>query len=51
VDGQTWAPDAVDLSRPSIARIYDYFLGGSHNFAVDRAMAEQALKVIPDMRE
>ena len=30
-------PAEIDLDRPSVARVYDYFLGGSHNFAVDRA--------------
>jgi hypothetical protein len=28
--------------------MYDYFLGGSHNFAADRELAEQALSVFPD---
>ena len=26
----------LDVDRPSSARIYDYFLGGAHNFEVDR---------------
>ena len=43
-----WAPDSVDIERPSVARMYDYFLGGSHNFAADRQLAEQALGVFPD---
>ena len=43
-----WAPDEIDIERPSVARMYDYFLGGSHNFAADRELAEQALKVFPD---
>ncbi|HEX4789023.1 MAG TPA: SAM-dependent methyltransferase [Actinospica sp.] len=43
-----WAPDEVDIERPSVARMYDYFLGGSHNFAADRALAEQARSVFPD---
>lgn len=30
--------------------MYDYFLGGSHNFAVDREMAEQVLASIPDIK-
>jgi len=29
-------PEGVDVSRPSIARIYDYLLFGKDNFAVDR---------------
>lgn len=44
-----WAPDDVDIETPSAARMYDYFLGGSHNFAADRALAEEYIKVLPDM--
>jgi len=40
----------VDLDRPSPARIYDYMLGGSHNFAVDREIAEQVLAAAPQLR-
>ncbi len=41
--------DDVDLTRPSAARVYDYYLGGAHNFAVDRQMAEQAIGLWPDL--
>jgi hypothetical protein len=34
----------IDTARPHPARMYDYFLGGKNNFAVDRETAEQALK-------
>jgi hypothetical protein len=44
-----WAPDDVDIDTPSAARMYDYYLGGSHNFAADRELAEQYMKVLPDM--
>lgn len=37
----------IDLDRPSAARIYDYFLGGAHNFEVDRQAAEELAKVHP----
>jgi hypothetical protein len=37
-------PDGVDVTRPSIARIYDYLLYGKDNFAVDRAAAEQLMQ-------
>jgi hypothetical protein len=37
----------VDSSKPSAGRMYDYFLGGSHNFEVDRQAAEQVLKLMP----
>jgi O-methyltransferase involved in polyketide biosynthesis len=36
-----------DPSVPSIARIYDYVLGGKDNFPADRAQAEQALAYNP----
>lgn len=33
----------VDISVPNAARMYDYLLGGCHNFAVDRETAEKAM--------
>lgn len=42
-------PRDVLADRPSIARMYDYWLGGFHNFEVDRAAAERATSVWPDM--
>ena len=49
-DRPQWAPAEVDLGRPSIARVYDDYLGGSHNFESDRAFAEKALQAYPEMR-
>jgi O-methyltransferase involved in polyketide biosynthesis len=40
-------PDAVDLERPNVARIYDWALGGTANWAVDRQYGEQAVQVFP----
>ena len=37
----------VDSSRPNAGRIYDYLLGGHHNFEVDRQAAEQVTRAIP----
>jgi hypothetical protein len=31
------AANGIDTSKPNVARIYDYLLGGKDNFAVDRA--------------
>jgi hypothetical protein len=45
-----WVPGSVPMDRPSPARIYDYFLGGFHNFEVDREAAERLLQVHPDVR-
>jgi len=44
-----WVGEDVDLSRPSVSRVYDYYLGGFHNFASDRSMAEQAIADWPDL--
>jgi hypothetical protein len=46
----TWGPSDVDTDRASAARMYDYYLGGSHNFEVDRVKAEEVLAVLPEAR-
>lgn len=45
----SWAPAEIDLSRPSAARVYDYYLGGFHNFAADREMAQEAIRMWPEL--
>jgi hypothetical protein len=40
-------PAFVDTSTAHFARVYDYWLGGKDNFALDRAAAEAALKAFP----
>ncbi|MDX3657483.1 SAM-dependent methyltransferase [Streptomyces sp. ID05-26A] len=45
-----WAPGDIDLERPSVARVYDYWLGGAHNFAADRATAQKMLETMPELR-
>lgn len=42
-------PDGIDLQRPNVARVYDYYLGGSHNFAADQQMARQAIALWPQL--
>jgi hypothetical protein len=44
-----WVPHEVQLDRPSVARMWDYYLGGAHNFAIDRQAAEQIMRLHPDM--
>ncbi|TWP44744.1 hypothetical protein FKR81_40925 [Lentzea tibetensis] len=46
----SWVPEGVDTGLPSAARLYDYLLGGGHNFAADRALAEKFLKAQPNGR-
>ena len=36
-------PASVEIDKPNAARIYDYMLGGSHNFEVDRKFAEDMM--------
>lgn len=36
--------------QPAAARIYDYLLGGTDNYPVDRAAADKVLAVAPDQR-
>ncbi|MFF4234241.1 SAM-dependent methyltransferase [Actinomadura geliboluensis] len=46
-----WIPPEVDSRRPSVARVYDFLLGGAHNFASDRDLATGLLRVEPQARE
>jgi hypothetical protein len=43
-------PAGVDLDRPSIARIYDYYLGGTANWAIDREFGDKAIETFPLIR-
>jgi O-methyltransferase involved in polyketide biosynthesis len=40
-------PAGVDVTRPSVARVYDYWLGGKDNFASDREMGQRMAEVNP----
>jgi hypothetical protein len=42
-------PPGVDATTPSPARLYDYFLGGTSNLAVDREAAERFRAVVPEI--
>ncbi len=37
----------VDASVPNAGRVYDYLLGGHHNFEIDRRAAEQVRQMLP----
>ncbi len=45
----SWVPGGVDIEQPSVARVYDYYLGGSHNFQADRAFAAKVMAEMPNM--
>ena len=39
--------DELNMKVPHSARVYDYWLGGKDNFAVDRALGDRIKKVVP----
>ena len=43
-------PD-VDTTRPSPARLYDYYLGGTHNLPVDREFGDKLMAAVPDLED
>jgi SAM-dependent methyltransferase len=45
----TWASGDLDIEQPSPARVYDCYLGGSHNFVADRRMARRAMDLWPEL--
>lgn len=49
-EGRAALPPDLDTSVPSIARVYDYWLGGTDNFEADRQQAGRLLEINPDLR-
>lgn len=43
-------PQGDEQKAPTLAGIYDYYLGGTNNTADDRAAAEQIIEVMPEVR-
>ncbi|QRP50104.1 SAM-dependent methyltransferase [Amycolatopsis sp. FDAARGOS 1241] len=44
-------PPGVDPSRASVARVYDYLLGGSTHHEVDRQVAHELTAKMPELRD
>ncbi len=42
---------SVDLHHPSVARVYDFLLGGSAYWAMDRSFAKQVLHHFPEFQD
>jgi O-methyltransferase involved in polyketide biosynthesis len=40
-------PPGIDVTRPSVARVYDFWLGGKDNFASDRDMGVRMAELNP----
>ena len=49
--GQGWVPPGVDTRRANSARVYDYWLGGTHNFLADQDLGRAIAAVDPVVRE
>ncbi|MGD2145413.1 MAG: SAM-dependent methyltransferase [Anaerolineae bacterium] len=47
---RTWVPDGLLVDKPHPARIYDYLVGGFHNFAADRQLADAMGELYPHIR-
>jgi len=49
-DQEPAAPPGVDLEHPSVARVYDFYLGGTANWAIDREFGKKVLSRFPLIR-
>jgi hypothetical protein len=49
--GDEAVPRGIDVTKPNVARVYDFMVGGKDHFAIDRMAAERALEIMPDARE
>src|SRR6202046_3660566 len=49
-DDLGWVPPEVDIKRANVARVYDYLVGGSHNFLADQDLARAIVAVEPNAR-
>ncbi|MBO0804871.1 MAG: SAM-dependent methyltransferase [Nocardiopsaceae bacterium] len=45
-----WVPPEIDTTKANSARVYDYWLGGDHNFQADRDAARAAIAFDPGIR-
>ncbi len=45
------SPQPMDINVPNAARVYDYSLGGAHNFEADRGAAEFMFTLVPSTKK
>lgn len=50
MDERAWVSDDIPVDKPSPARVYDYYLGGYHNFQADRDVADRMEEIFPHVR-
>jgi hypothetical protein len=49
-DQPGWVPPGVDTKRANSARVYDYWLGGTHNFLADQDAGRAMAAIDPNVR-
>jgi hypothetical protein len=49
-DGEVPLTERIDVTVPSVARMYDYLMGGKDNYPADRAATEELLRQAPSTR-
>jgi hypothetical protein len=49
-DEPGWVPAGIDVRRANVARVYDYLLGGSHNFLADQDLGRSLVATDPSVR-
>jgi SAM-dependent methyltransferase len=45
-----WVPAGVDTGKANVARVYDWWLGGTHNFRADADAARAMISIEPNVR-
>ena len=45
-----WVPPGIDTGKANVARVYDWWLGGDHNFRADQDAARAMIAVEPNAR-
>ena len=45
-----WLPPGIDTGKANVARVYDWWLGGEHNFRADQDAARAMIAVEPNAR-
>ncbi|MFS0696799.1 SAM-dependent methyltransferase [Streptomyces nitrosporeus] len=48
--GEASIPSVIDVNVPSVARMYDYYLGGKDNYPADRIACEHLLERVPSTK-
>jgi hypothetical protein len=46
----SWVPPGIDTGKANVARVYDWWLGGDHNFRADQDAARAMIAVEPNAR-